>query len=180
MAKNDSKPLPPFTANDMARFWIKVDRRGPDECWPWIAGFYKEGYGKFGSGGRTLASNRVAYFLAKRIDPSPLFVCHSCDNRYCCNPDHLFVGSTTDNMRDCKAKGRNATGDRHGSKTMPENRPRGVLSGLSKLTDAQVIEIRELYASGRGFTQDDLAMWFDIGQSHISLIVLRRIWTHLP
>ncbi len=179
MAKNDSKPLPPFSSSDIKRFWAKVDKRGPDECWPWIAGFYPEGYGKFGSGGRTLGSHRVAYFLTTGKDPSPLFVCHSCDNRSCCNGAHLFPGTTDDNMRDCQAKGRYATGDRHGSKTRPESKLIGEKSPMAKLTDEQVMDIRQLYATGR-FTQYELAIWFNATQTLISQIVLRRIWTHLP
>ncbi len=179
MAKTDSKPLPPFTASDIERFWAKVDKRGPDECWPWIAGFYPEGYGKFGSGGRTLGAHRVAYFLTTGIDPSPLFVCHSCDNRYCCNGAHLFPGTTTDNMRDSVAKGRMATGVRHGSKTKPGNLPIGESHFMAKLSDEQVIDIRQLYATGR-FTQYELGIWFDVTQGLISQIVLRKIWSHLP
>jgi len=82
-------------------------------------------------------------------------------------------------MRDSKAKGRNATGERHGSKTKPESRPKGQDNALAKLSDEQVIDIRQLYATKR-FTQYELALWFDVSQTLISMIVLRKIWTHLP
>lgn len=87
------------------RFWSKVDRRGPDECWPWTACYSRNGYGWFGVNGKGWVATRMAWFLTHGSPPDG-FVCHRCDNPQCVNPAHLFVGSHTDNMRDAVAKGR--------------------------------------------------------------------------
>lgn len=90
-------------------FWTRVDRRGPDECWPWTASRQTGGgYGVFTREGRTKYAHRAA--LEEAIG-RPLaageFACHTCDNPPCCNPAHLFVGSALDNHRDMSRKGRN-------------------------------------------------------------------------
>ena len=90
------------------RFWSKVDTSGgPDACWPWTASTTLDGYGSFGIEGKSYRSNRlVASRLAGKI-LSPGDVCmHACDNRLCCNPDHIKIGTTKDNMMDMVLKGR--------------------------------------------------------------------------
>jgi hypothetical protein len=91
------------------RFLAKVDRRGPDECWPWQGAKLPAGYGKIGRGGRgegwTLA-HRVAYALAYGDPPDDRLILHSCDNPSCCNPAHLRVGSHTDNRVDFLMRGK--------------------------------------------------------------------------
>jgi hypothetical protein len=113
------------------RFWSKVERLGPDECWPWKASVRnkKEGYGAFWLEGRHQPSNRVALVLSGVEVPEGMVACHRCDNPRCCNPAHLFVGTPKQNNDDKVAKRRHAHGERH---------------GCAKLTDEQVAEIRSL------------------------------------
>lgn len=89
------------------RFWSKVDRRGPDECWPWKGSRNPDGYGSFSYQGRQARAHRMAWMLANGAVPEAgKLICHSCDNPPCCNPAHLWPGTPSDNMKDCYAKGR--------------------------------------------------------------------------
>lgn len=99
-----------------SRFWTKVDRRGPDDCWLWIAQARIGQKGKFPGYGsisgtvngkkRPLYSNRVAWELTNGPIPDGLFVLHTCDVSLCCNPRHLFLGTQQTNLNDAREKGR--------------------------------------------------------------------------
>jgi hypothetical protein len=90
------------------RFWAKVDRRGSDECWPWLASPDANGYGRFHIKSRqSRPATQVAWEFANGRDfPSGMFACHRCDNPVCVNPAHIWPGTHGDNIRDAVAKGR--------------------------------------------------------------------------
>ena len=96
--------------NDMQQwnaFWSKVDRSG--ECWIWTGDKMPRGYGRVRRRDRTyVGAHRVAWEIVKGPIPAGLHVCHRCDNPPCVRPDHLFVGTASDNARDRDAKGRNS------------------------------------------------------------------------
>jgi hypothetical protein len=94
------------------RFWRSVDRRGPDECWPWKDARDAHGYGAFGHGSKTLKAHRVSSELTDGPIAEGLAVCHRCDNPPCCNPAHLFRAPQPENVRDMFAKGRGNPGGR--------------------------------------------------------------------
>lgn len=149
------------------RFWVKVNIKGEHDCWPWFASVRSDGYGAIGHKDRVLSAHRVAWSLTYGLIPEGMCVCHHCDNKTCCNPKHLFLGTAADNAADRAGKGRNAD-------------KRGERNGRSKLTAKQVLEIRRCYSAG-GVTQRELADEFGIAaQSQISNIVHRHRWKHLP
>lgn len=147
------------------RFWSKVDIRGTDECWPWIAWRNNKNYGCFRFGKKDTSSSRVAYILTFGEIPDNLEVCHKCDNPPCCNPSHLFTGTHLENMQDSKRKGRNSTA-------------RGEKSAKHKLSSIQVLEIRRLYFGGVYHTVQ-LSRIYGVGPTAIASILKWKSWKHL-
>jgi hypothetical protein len=111
------------------RFWAKVDRSAADECWPWMAARFDNNYGAFWRDGRQQRASRVAWELEHGPIPPGMLVCHRCDNPPCVRPDHLFLGTDTDNKRDMAEKGRAAQGDANGARLRPERLARGDRNG---------------------------------------------------
>ena len=106
-----------------SRFWSKVEKRGPGECWEWTGAKNEHGYGVMRPEGRrhgpTIKAHRVALILAGR-DVEGLVACHRCDNPPCVNPAHLFLGTQKQNVADMHAKGRGNHGTRNGASKLSE------------------------------------------------------------
>lgn len=176
------------------RFWKKVDRRSNDECWPWLAALDSHGYGQVGFKRTTLRSHRVAFHLFFGPFALELSCCHKCDNPKCCNPFHLFLGSHKENMQDMFKKKRRRTiqgkewqtvyaarkpaGDRHRSKTHPEEILRGSQIGNAKFTEDQIIQIRNAYKK-ESTSCAKLGKQFSVNATCIHKIVTRKTWTHI-
>jgi hypothetical protein len=148
----------------MERFWSKVKIGEADQCWEWQAGCDTDGYGMFWFNGRMVHASRVAYMLANGSVEEQC-VLHTCDNPPCCNPAHLFPGTHQDNTLDMRAKGRGVdnSGENH---------------GMHKLTEPQVIEIRQLYATQQ-FSQAELGRRYGYAPATISDIVRRVSWKRI-
>ena len=141
-----------------------LERSSPEPnsgCWIWMHARNWKGYGVIRTGGKTVRAHRVAYECAtgKRA-PQQADVCHRCDNPTCVNPGHLFVGSRSDNMKDCSAKGRLLTPFLKG-----EECP------ASKLTAEQVRSIRRDNRSQR-----KIASTYGVDKGTIAHIKNGKTW----
>jgi hypothetical protein len=172
------------------RFLKKVIPEPNSGCWLWIGGSFKSGYGTvYVGGGRSAPRYEQAHRLSWKLFRGPIpagdhhgttCVCHSCDNPACVNPDHLFLGSHADNMRDMAEKGRvvSCRGDQHWSRFKPESVTRGSTHPLHKLTEDDVVAIREAHASGQ-VKQIDLARQYGVSAVLISRVIRRLAWPHV-
>lgn len=137
------------------RFWSKVEKS--DGCWEW-QGSRTKGYGKFwaGSGGLVRAP-RFSWKLHNGPIPDGLHVLHSCDNPPCVRPDHLFLGTNLENIRDRMAKGR-----------------RTRIATPIRFTRADVDAMRALVASG--VAKKAVARQYDTSPAFIRRVVTFRVW----
>jgi hypothetical protein len=134
------------------RFWSKVDRGDASECWEWRASLKRPGgYGQFWSGEKLVLTHRFAWSIVYGDIPVGLHVLHRCDNPPCVNPDHLFLGTHSDNVRDMYRKGRRRVD------------VRGERNSFSKLTREQVAEIRQRSCEATR----ELAREFGVSASHV-------------
>lgn len=137
-----------FPASVIRRFWSKVAKTDdPDACWLWLGGVDKDGYGVFGlsSKVKTVRANRFAYEIVHGL-LGDLQALHSCDNPPCCNPRHLHAGTHDQNHAEKAARGRSPV---PWLKKHPELALRGEAHPNTKVTDAQVDEIRRCYVPRR-------------------------------
>lgn len=139
------------------RFWTKVAISDVG-CWEWRGGKNPEGYGNFSLDGRSVGAHVVAFMLTSGDVPDGMWVLHHCDNPSCVRPDHLYAGTHAENVADRDRRGRTLNGERHGA---------------TRLSDATVVEIRALYASGR-WTQRALAETFGVSVAWVNALVHGR------
>lgn len=148
-----------------ARFWEKVEKAGPDDCWLWTGQLNKDGYGVLRAGKvdgyRTQGAHRISFQLAGGTIPEGKSVCHTCDNPGCVNPNHLWVGSNQDNVDDSVRKGRWTRGEK---------------SGMAKLTDKDVREMRERYPAE---SYEAIARAFRVSKKTARSAIIGETWKHV-
>ena len=155
-------------------------------CWIWNGSLNKKGYGCFWANNTRFRANRFSYTLYKGEIPEGMFVCHSCDNPSCVNPEHLWLGTPKDNVQDMIKKGRShySRGSRkhckqHGNHSGKHyNHPKGEKHYSSKLTEQQVKEIRLKYKPFE-YSPYRLAEEYNVSCQSIKKIVKRQTWKHI-
>jgi hypothetical protein len=151
------------------RLWARVDTNGPvvrpelGACWLWTGAVRRGGYGQIGDGKRCRSTHVVAWELAVGPVPELLCVLHQCDQRRCVRPSHLFLGTRKDNAVDCKDKGRNCRGERHGA---------------ARLTPLRVLWLRARAAEGVPIRQ--LAARLRVPYATAFYAAKGTNWKHLP
>lgn len=133
------------------RFWSKAETV-ESGCHEWQSTLHRSGYGKFWLNGRQAYAHRIAWELVNGRAPEGMRVLHRCDNRRCVNPEHLFLGTDRDNVRDMHSKGR--------------------AWGRRKLTNGAVKNVLAMLASGQ--SQQQIANAVGVSQITVSRIKLGR------
>ena len=149
----------------LCRFWDRVDIRNPFECWEWLGPRVPKGYGHFSiSSIRDVIAHRYAWEVVNGPITNDLYVLHECDNRACCNPEHLWLGTQYDNVRDMLRKGR-------------KNDVSGIRNPRAKLNENDVLKIKQQINDGiKGCA---IALKFGVSHGTISAIKNHRSWFHL-
>ena len=152
-------------------FFRKVIKDGPimphmdTPCWVYSGAKDKDGYHRVCIHHISVRAHRFMWVIFNGDIPDGYYICHTCDNPSCVNPEHLFLGTPTDNAQDRDRKGRN-----------------GALKGqdvwLSKLTEEQVRDIRNRYLRG-DITQLEIARQYNVSRLTISAIIVNRSWKHI-
>lgn len=132
-------------------------------CWLWTGELSPSGYGILRMGGSSLPTHRISFEIYKDQIPQGLCVCHACDVRACVNPDHLWLGTQTENIEDATKKGR---------------MNRGEDNARSKLTEDKVKDIIALYKTG-DYSQAELGAQFGVNHSIISDIITGKKWKYI-
>ncbi len=149
------------------RFELHFKKLGKNDCWLWESCRTRQGYGQFRVNNKMLRAHRVAYEMYRGKISQGLCVCHSCDNPSCVNPNHLWTGKHQDNMDDKTMKGRGVrpplvAGEKH---------------GMSKLTENNILEIRQEASSGQ--SRKALSKKYGVTYSAIGYIIRRDTWRHV-
>jgi hypothetical protein len=154
----------------IVRFWTKVNMNGPvihrglGNCWDWLAGTFSNGYGQFYDGNNKIGAHRFSYIITNGEISKNLVICHKCDRRSCVNPNHLFLGTQKENLKDMSQKGRRNPADTSG-----EN------NGRSIVTLQTVNEIRSKYEDG-GISARKLGLLYGLSETQTFRIIKRESW----
>lgn len=137
-----------------------------DGCWICVCSNSDRGYARIRyKGSSKMLAHRVSWEVHKGLIPEGIQVLHTCDIPACVNPEHLFLGTSQDNMDDKVNKGRHKY-------------PIGIDHPMTKLTEEQVLEIRRIHAANT-CSQIDLAHQFNVTPANIRHIIKRTLWSHI-
>lgn len=153
-----------FRAEKLPQLWEKLTCL-PSGCWVWTGAAINSGYGITGYLGRNVLAHRLAFELAEGPFPTHLDVCHNCpggDNKLCCNPGHLFLGTRKDNMQDALGKGQLRV---------------GMACPWTRLSDQDVRTIRERRVAGEYLQA--IATDYQVSESMISGVARKQRRKHV-
>ena len=145
-------------------------------CWVWM-GASNGRYGLIWRSPKFVMAHRVAYELYKGSIPPGLYVCHTCDVTFCVNPEHLFIGTQSDNMKDMISKGRKVLNPNAGSHG---KHAKGECNGSNKYSAEMIHDMRRIYDSGACKNIAAIARCFRVSESQVRRIIHRQSWRHLP
>lgn len=171
-----------FDAETMERFWSRILRGAPNECWPWQAGHNGVGYGIFYVGTKNarrqiLATRYACACPTRHMPPSSVYCLHSCDNPTCCNPAHLRWGTARDNTLDAIRRNRASKPPVHYGPAPHRDMPKGESNTNSIFTNEVVREIYRLRLSG--LTPARIASQLGYRKEGVKDICYGRSWRHM-
>jgi hypothetical protein len=147
------------------KFFNKISKEDHEKgCWIWIGHKNKAGYGRIRQKYKDKTAHRFSWEIFNGPIPESMFICHTCDNPPCCNPDHLFLGTPKDNTQDCIKKNR-------------QRYQKGSAHNMAKLSESEIPKIRELLKNGE--KQYIIARMFNVSPMIISKIKHRKLWNHV-
>ncbi len=155
-------PMPEMLLDRQCRFWEKVDVKSDSECWNWHGAVNSTRRGYIKIYYVNYVAHRIAYYIYYKKDPGKLLVCHECNNGLCMNPNHLFLGTVSDNVQHAYDTGIISQ--------------RGTLSASAKLLDSHIREIRNLQGT---IPQSKIAKIYGVSPATISYILSGQRWTHV-
>jgi hypothetical protein len=187
--------MPTISPEEERLFWSLVRKyEDPRKCWEWLGNLHSDDRGRICLRSQHYIAPRMSFHLTYGGDPEWLFVCHTCDNPICVNPDHFFLGTHGDNNRDSIAKGRrcgvyekwrndnpqaaHAAAQRvvQWRQQHPESN-RGENANGVKLTTEYVLAIRA--RATKGETHTSLAREYGVAPQTVDGIVSRKHWKHI-
>lgn len=137
------------------KFEKKINKTTDDKCWLWLGSIGNHSYGRLWFNGKRYLAHRLSWIIYKGEIPKNKCVCHKCDNPLCVNPEHLFIGTHDENMKDMSKKGR--------------------VRFVSILDESSVRDIKMKYRAG-GNTYGDLAKAYKVSKICIEKILLGKRW----
>lgn len=148
--------------NTPSKFWSRVSRGLPDECWNWLGAKSRGGYGNVRFQNKFYRAHRLAYELENGPFGDGLLVCHRCDNPLCCNPNHLFLGTPKDNVLDAVGKRRMSVCSKN---------------GRALFTDDEALLLRDMYRGG--ITATSIARHLGLSKITVWMLCAGKTWKYL-